>query len=108
MKPYSFLQLLGWLYRVGGVLLVLGGILWTLSGCAQVMQPYNTTGWGTLFNGVLLMAVALVSLGLAELISLLFEIRARLAGTYVERAPKPKATAATPAISDNPTTPAQS
>lgn len=108
MKTYSFLQLLGWLYRIGGVLLLLGGILWTLSGCAQVLQPYNTAGWGTLLNGVLLIAVALVSLGLAELISLLFEIRARLAGTYVERAPTPKTPATTPARADidSPTTPA--
>lgn len=101
MKGYSILRTVGVLYLLAGLLGIAGGVLLMVFGVVQFLQPYSVSSglepgqfralaFGTLWNGFLLLLAALFAIAFSQLIDLLFELRARLAGTYVEPTPRAK------------------
>ncbi len=93
MKDYRFLHFLGGLCALLGILGVAGGLVLCLLGFVQIGQSFGAAV-GSIAEGLTAIFVSLLTFGLAVLIDLLLEIRARLAGTYVETTkPAPVTTA---------------
>lgn len=95
MRQYRFLRLFGVLYLIGGLIVAFIGVFVVALGVLQFLQPYSVDSnlspqefrgiaFTEIGQGVALWLAAFVALSVAQLIELLFEIRARLAGTYVE------------------------
>ena len=93
MQKYRLLKFLGWVWLFGGGLMVVFGVAGTAVALLNALGPYSTaygdpgiwraTKWLNVFYGALVILSGVMTMGLSQLIDLLFEIRAKLTGNAV-------------------------